>query len=292
MVELLATNNRTQETSLTYVANDNCTIARSSAQNHTPGGAYSVAMTVTVGATEANMYDSGVWPARYQAVPGQLIAISFWAYSSADCNVRSALDFYLGDNTKVSTERGAVVYVNADTWTYITHTFTAPAGVDRFMPLPMTGTIIGAGQVVYFDDFSAATVPHPAVPFAAVETGGGWTVTGPSAQEALADSDMATLITSPNDPTAATRNMTLPPITPPDGDLKVIVEADRVGATSASVSATLLDGATVVATAPAANIPVIAGDVTLTFPAASLTGVTEAKWWAGTLVVRYSFTAA
>lgn len=121
----------------------------------------------------------------------------------------------------------------------------------------------------------------------------GWTVTGTDAQSALADASDLTYLTSGINPSAQPLPLTLPAMETPVGDLVVTIRVARIGnSTSGSVVATLMDGATTVATSNTVTPATSAGDVTLTFLAANISSVTQAKWRAGTLVVRPTFTAA
>ena len=161
-----------------------------------------------------------------------------------------------------------------------------------------TGTVQGGASVsAVLKGFlgvlaAAAAGPTATLTFPTV-VATGWTAIGGTAQAALADTSDATLITSPTTPTSSPVDVTLQPIETPTGDLTVTVRADRTGgATSASIVATLRDGATVIATAATINPTGTTSDLTATFLAANISGVTQAKWRAGTLVVRLAVTAS
>lgn len=147
-----------------------------------------------------------------------------------------------------------------------------------------------AERLVFAVNVSAAP-PAETLTFPTVDATG-WTVTGASAQAALADTDDATYVTSAVSPSGQTLDLTMQPIETPAGDLTVSVRAARVNATSASIVGTLRDGGSTVATAATVNPGASAGDLTVTFAAGDISGVTEAKWRAGTLVVRLAVTAA
>lgn len=109
--------------------------------------------------------------------------------------------------------------------------------------------------------------------------------------EVLGDGSDLTYLTSAVGPVSQTFDLTLEPINPPAGDFVVTVRAARIDAVSASIVGTLRDGATVVATAATVNPANTVGNLTVTFTAASIAGVTTQKWAAGTLVVRLAATA-
>jgi hypothetical protein len=154
-----------------------------------------------------------------------------------------------------------------------------------------TSTLPQSAERLVFAVNVAASAPGETLTFPTVDATG-WTVTGASAQAALADSDDATYVTSSASPSGQTIDLTLQPIETPTGDLTVSVRASRIDATSASIVGTLRDGGTTVATAATVNPGTSPGNLTVTFPQGNISGVTEAKWRAGTLVVRLAVTAA
>lgn len=124
-------------------------------------------------------------------------------------------------------------------------------------------------------------------------TATGWSATGGSAIGVLSDTDDATFLTSPTAPSGSVTDLVLPPVEPPAGDLPVTLRASRVDASSGSVAVTLRDGSTTVATATVTGtIGTSLSNLTATFAAANISSVTTAKWRAGTLVVRASWTTA
>lgn len=154
-----------------------------------------------------------------------------------------------------------------------------------------TGATVHPAERLVFAVNVAAGPPAETLTFSTVDATG-WTLTGASAQGALSDSSDATYVTSAVSPTGQNLDLTLQPIETPAGDLTVQVRTSRIDATSASIVGTLRDGGTTVATAATVNPGTSAGNVTVTFPAANISGVTEAKWRSGTLVVRLAVTAA
>lgn len=125
---------------------------------------------------------------------------------------------------------------------------------------------------------------------ACTQTGG--TATGGTAIAVLSDDDDATYLTSPDNPSSWTVDLTLPAIQAPSGDLYVAIRANYITASGGSIVATLRDGSTTVATAPTVSLGGTVSTSWAVFPAASLTGLTSGQWAAGTLVVRLSITAA
>jgi hypothetical protein len=126
--------------------------------------------------------------------------------------------------------------------------------------------------------------------FAAVQATG-WTVTGGAAIDVISDALDSTYLTSSVGPSSQALDLTIQPIETPTGDLVISTRANRVDATSASIVATLRDGTTTVATAATVNPGAAVGDLTITFPSADISSVTQTKWRAGTLVVRLAVTA-
>lgn len=124
-------------------------------------------------------------------------------------------------------------------------------------------------------------------------SGSGWSaVPSGTLIAALSDDDDATYAQTTDSPSGLTLDSTLPALATPSGDLLVRVRAHRNGATSGSLVPTLRDGSTTVATASTITLGPSMTAYLVTFPAASISGVTPTKWAAGTLVVRLAATAA
>lgn len=130
------------------------------------------------------------------------------------------------------------------------------------------------------------------------DTTTGWTVTGAggNATTALSDTDDATFLTSPSNPTNALLAVTMAVIDQPaaGANLYVDVKADQLGGSSGSIYAELLQGTTLRATTAPVALGVgsgssVTGTVTLTFLAADLAGVTS---WTSGLKLKIYATAA
>lgn len=137
--------------------------------------------------------------------------------------------------------------------------------------------------------------PASTVSYMSLSASTGWTPTGGTAVGVLADTDGATLLTA-TAPSGLHLTGTLGALTPPTAGTNVTLTltVDKIGATTGSVTAKLLEGATVRSTQTVSAIPngtagaAVTGTVTVTFPAADVAAVTN--WDALTLDL--SFTAA
>lgn len=140
------------------------------------------------------------------------------------------------------------------------------------------------------------TTPSPTANLASVDTATSWTVTGTTALAALNDTDGSTLLTSVTDPSAQLLAVTFTAITPPaaGSPLTVLIDMDKVAASSGTAVAALYEGATLRSTVNIPSIPngtlgsPVAGQVTVAFPAADIAAVTS---WAA-LKLRLTVTAA
>lgn len=137
-------------------------------------------------------------------------------------------------------------------------------------------------------------VPTPTAQTFQAATATGWTATGGTALAVLSDADDATYLTSSVSPSDLVLGpLVLRPIEAPEGDFTVTVRAQRVDASTASLVPTLRDsGGSVIATAATVNPGTSIGDLTVTFTAASISGVTQAQWRSGLLRVQLAATAA
>ncbi len=121
----------------------------------------------------------------------------------------------------------------------------------------------------------------------------GWTPTGgANGTVVTSDTDDATYIESSSSPSSLVLDFTLPPIATPGGDLFFYTRMYLQSASSGTVTPTLRDGTTTVATGVAMAPPSAVDDVAFRFDAADIAGVAGSKWSAGTLVVRLSVTAS
>lgn len=125
-------------------------------------------------------------------------------------------------------------------------------------------------------------------------TATGWVSTGGPALDVLSDADDGTYLTSSANPSGLVLGpLVLHPIEAPVGDFVVTVRASRVDASSASLVGTLRDaGGAVLATAAPVNPGTTVGDLAVTFPAASIAGVSQEQWRSGALRVQLAATAA
>lgn len=127
-------------------------------------------------------------------------------------------------------------------------------------------------------------------------TASGWSATGGTAIAVLSDTSDTTYITSGDNPSSSTVDLTLPPLSTPAGDLRVLLRGYKTGASSGTVVGTLRNGGSTVSTAATQQIPDSltgsGGNLWLVFPAADISGIGSSTWSAGTLVVRATITAA
>lgn len=153
----------------------------------------------------------------------------------------------------------------------------------------------------YWDEIKGSTlgwIGPPAQPTAQVfgdVTAVGWTPTGGTATEVLADNQDSSFLTSPDVPTSSVVDLELLPMEKPAADFTVTVRAQRVNASGGTIVATLRtsDGTQIAGTGSVTvNPSATVGDLVITFPAASIdTEVTQAQWRSGTLLVRLACTA-
>jgi hypothetical protein len=152
-----------------------------------------------------------------------------------------------------------------------------------------TASQVIAGASGFLVALRASTTTPPVtetpISFTAVDLVSGTVAVGGSALAAESDASDATYTESV---TGGISDRTLPSIQPPAGNLVVTLRTLRSGGTSGTYTVTLRDGGTTVATATAAPASpgTSAGDQVFTFSAASISGVTQAKWASGTLKVR------
>ena len=133
-------------------------------------------------------------------------------------------------------------------------------------------------------------VPGPLAPTAA--TLNGFTATGGTALAVLGDSQDSTYVEA-TDPNGSTITVTLPPITPPPGDLTMPIRATvSGGAVGVTASYSVNAGASWVTTSASLSLglggPV---DKSLVIPAADISAITSAAWATG-VQVRLTFTAS
>lgn len=121
-------------------------------------------------------------------------------------------------------------------------------------------------------------------------TASGWTKTGAGTTAGvLGDSDNATYLTSPDNPTGSIVTGAMSAILPPAGDLVMTWRCSKAAASTGSIQGKLYtpDGSTLLATSDSPTVPDTEGDVTMTFSAASLaaahggSGITASEWASG-----------
>lgn len=129
------------------------------------------------------------------------------------------------------------------------------------------------------------TVATPAsyVTYASVDVATGWTPTGGTNLAVLTDASGATYTTSTSNPSGLELTGTLGALTAPGAGvpLTVLIDCDKVTASSGSMVAKLYEGATLRSTVNVASIPsgsvgsAVSGQVTVNFPAVDIAAVTS-----------------
>lgn len=165
-------------------------------------------------------------------------------------------------------------------------TFSAPSSASTSWTPNASG--VNTLQVTVTDgqDTDSAVVTVDAigqVTFPTVDLVSGATAVGGSASAVLSDTNDATYIAD------GIVDLTLPRVEPIVGDLEVTIRDSRgIDAPVGELGLTLRDGATTVATATVdpASASATPGDRVVTFPAAAISSVSDAKWLAGTLKIR------
>jgi hypothetical protein len=144
---------------------------------------------------------------------------------------------------------------------------------------------------VQIDDGNTAEIP-PYVPgaqsgsYTGTVTATGFTPTGGTAQAVLADASDASLVTSIDNPTAATAVLsgTLVALAPPTGDFTVRIRGRKTGASSGTYTVKVKVGATTIAT-KTATIPDALGASDVVFTTTDLAAMSAGDWAAVTLEV-------
>lgn len=139
---------------------------------------------------------------------------------------------------------------------------------------------------VAHDDMVLTVLSQLAFLPAVAITATGWTVIGPGGDPLVAlsnsnDSDRVTI----EDPVDAVIELIAPPLMVPDQDFQVRFRGRRRDGTSGNVVGRLYTGATLRATSSLVTLPVTSYDWGhVTFPLASLSGISSSNWQAGVRV--------
>jgi hypothetical protein len=138
-----------------WVANGNCTIARSTAHFHS--GAASMFMTASAaGAMQSASMTAASYPLMLPVSQGDTVTGKGWSLAATTArSVNVGVDFYdVNGNVVGSTLRGSNVTNNTSTFTQATCAVTAPAGAAWARLDPQVLAAAGSGEVHYWDDMS------------------------------------------------------------------------------------------------------------------------------------------
>lgn len=122
---------------------------------------------------------------------------------------------------------------------------------------------------------------------AAVTLATGWTASAGTVEDCLTDDDSATYVTSSNNPSSLDLEFPMRGVQPIAGDATVTLkDLQRSGGTgTVDVSLYKPDGSTLVKKITGVTVPTTMADTVVTFDAADLTGVSDANWKAGMVVL-------
>lgn len=179
---------------------------------------------------------------------------------------------------------------------------TASAATTTFTPTGGAGTYILRCTVTdaigpQYDEVTiTVAAPSDYVVPTAVNVSTGWTPTGGTHLAVVSDSSGATFDTSSANPSGLEYTVTMDALVAPTGsnDLTVLVDIDKLTASTGTFVAKLYEGATLRSTVSGLSIPTgsaaadVSGQVTVTFPSAAIAAVTS---WAA-LKVTLLVTAA
>lgn len=96
--------------------------------------------------TLANQNGSGLRTPECACVPGMKYVASFWVKTSVACKVGQLMKFKDASNTESNPVDAVYKNVSANTWTYITQAFTAPATAVKMSSTPRIESAVGAAS--------------------------------------------------------------------------------------------------------------------------------------------------
>lgn len=96
--------------------------------------------------TLANQNGSGLRTPECACVPGMKYVASFWVKTSVACKVGQLMKFKDASNTESNPVNAVYKNVSANTWTYITQAFTAPATAVKMSSTPRIESAVGAAS--------------------------------------------------------------------------------------------------------------------------------------------------
>lgn len=96
--------------------------------------------------TLANQNGSGLRTPECACVPGMKYVASFWVKTSVTCKVGQLMKFKDASNTESNPVDAVYKNVSANTWTYITQAFTAPATAVKMSSTPRIESAVGAAS--------------------------------------------------------------------------------------------------------------------------------------------------
>ena len=96
--------------------------------------------------TLANQNGSGLRTPECACVPGMKYVASFWVKTSVACRVGQLMKFKDASNTESNPVNAVYKNVSANTWTYITQAFTAPATAVKMSSTPRIESAVGAAS--------------------------------------------------------------------------------------------------------------------------------------------------
>ena len=96
--------------------------------------------------TLANQNGSGLRTPECACVPGMKYVASFWVKTSVACRVGQLMKFKDASNTESNPVDAVYKNVSANTWTYITQAFTAPATAVKMYSTPRIESAVGAAS--------------------------------------------------------------------------------------------------------------------------------------------------
>lgn len=169
-------------------------------------------------------------------------------------------------------------------------TFASPAAASTtFTPTGGAGTydlrctVSDASGTQANDVNVFVSEPASYVTYTSVDVATGWTPTGGTNLQVLTDASGSTYVTSSANPTSLELTGTLGALTPPPAGqpLTVLIDCDKISASSGSVVAKLYEGTTLRSTVTVSSIPngvassPVSGQITVNFPAADIAAVTS-----------------